>query len=209
MVAKLRNSLYEPGRRSRYWLKIKVRREQEVVVVGYEPGQRAAKDLGSLLVAVNQDGKLHYAGEVGSGFDERSRAFWRTELDKLRVDMPPVVGAPRNKNARWAEPRFVIRVEFTDWTAENYLRQPAYKGIDAGRDPREVTRETTVSAARTVAAAEKQAEAGHDAALARTPAARGSAARPRPARPRAPPLRRRRMACRSRPPMLSSRRSMP
>src|SRR4029079_11413401 len=46
MVAKLRDSLYEPGRRSRYWLKIQVRREQEAVVVGYEPGQRAAKDLG-------------------------------------------------------------------------------------------------------------------------------------------------------------------
>ncbi len=156
MVAKLRNSLYEPGRRSRYWLKIKVRREQEVVVVGYEPGQRAAKDLGSLLVAVNEDGKLHYAGEVGSGFDQRSRTFWRQELDNLRVETPPVVGAPRNKNARWAKPQYVIRVEFTDWTAENYLRQPAYKGIDVGRDPREVTRESTVPTARTVAAAEKQ-----------------------------------------------------
>ena len=156
MVAKLRNSLYEPGRRSRYWLKIKVRREQEVVVVGYEPGQRAAKDLGSLLVAVNEDGKLHYAGEVGSGFDQRSRTFWRQELDNLRVETPPVVGAPRNKNAHWAKPHYVIRVEFTDWTAENYLRQPAYKGIDAGRDPREVTRESTIPTARTVAAAEKQ-----------------------------------------------------
>src|SRR4051812_2148265 len=155
MVAKLRTSLYEPGRRSRYWLKIKVRREQEVVVVGYEPGQRAAKDLGSLLVAVNEDGKLHYAGEVGSGFDQRTRTFWRNELDKLHADEPPVVGAPRNKNARWAEPRHVIRVEFTAWTAENYLRQPAYKGIDAGRDPREVTRESAVPTDRTVAAAEK------------------------------------------------------
>jgi bifunctional non-homologous end joining protein LigD len=155
MVAKLRTSPYEAGRRSRYWLKIKVRREQEVVVVGYEPGQRAAKELGSLLVAVNEDGKLHYAGEVGSGYDQKARTFWRRELDKLHVDEPPVVGAPRNKSARWAKPEYVIRVEFTDWTAENLLRQPAYKGIDAGRDPREVTREREVSAKQTVVAAEK------------------------------------------------------
>jgi len=169
MVAKLRQSSYEPGYRSRYWLKIKVRREQEVVVVGYEPGQRAAKDLGALLVAVNEDGKLHYAGEVGSGFDQRSRTFWREELDKLRVDTPPVVGAPRNKNARWAKPQHVIRVEFTDWTAENYLRQPAYKGIDVERDFRQVTRESTVPTARTVAAAEKELTAKARAGVARSP----------------------------------------
>jgi bifunctional non-homologous end joining protein LigD len=177
MVAKLRRSPYEPGYRSKHWLKIKVRREQEVVVVGYEPGQRAAKDLGALLVAVNEDGKLHYAGEVGSGFDQRSRTFWRDELDKLSVDTPPVVGAPRNKNARWAEPRHVIRVEFTDWTAENYLRQPAYKGIDAGRDPREVTREREVSTSRAVASAERE--------LAGSAAAERHAHQARPARPKA------------------------
>jgi bifunctional non-homologous end joining protein LigD len=159
MVAKLRSSVYEPGRRSRYWLKIKVRREQEVVVVGYEPGQRAAKELGALLVALNEDGKLRYVGEVGSGFDQRARNFWHEELDKHRLDEPPVVGAPRLKGVIWSEPRLVIRVEFTDWTAEGYLRQPAYKGIDVGRDPGEVTREREVPAKKTVEAAEKEAKA--------------------------------------------------
>jgi bifunctional non-homologous end joining protein LigD len=155
MVAKLRSSIYEPDRRSRYWLKIKVRREQEVVVVGYEPGQRAAKELGALLVALNEDGKLRYVGEVGSGFDQRARSFWREELDKHRLDEPPVVGAPRVKGVIWSEPRLVIRVEFTDWTAEGYLRQPAYKGIDVGRELGEVTRERTVPAKKTVEAAKK------------------------------------------------------
>jgi bifunctional non-homologous end joining protein LigD len=132
MVAKLRSSVYEPDRRSRYWLKIKVRREQEVVVVGYEPGQRAAKELGALLVALNEDGKLRYVGEVGSGFDQRARTFWRTELDKHRLDQPPVVGAPRVK-ASWSEPDWSSR-RFTDWRPG--LSSPtAYKGADVGRDP--------------------------------------------------------------------------
>jgi bifunctional non-homologous end joining protein LigD len=155
MVAKLRSSPYEAGRRSRYWLKVKVRRQQEVVVVGYEPGQGSHADLGALLVAVNEDGRLRYAGEVGSGLDERSRRHFVTELEGHRLAEPPVHGAPRLKDARWAEPREVIRVEFADWTAEGYLRQPAYKGLDLGRDPREVVREEESSVRRVVASAER------------------------------------------------------
>jgi bifunctional non-homologous end joining protein LigD len=156
IVAKLRTSPYEPGRRSRYWLKIKVRREQEVVVVGYETGQGSHKELGALLVAVNEDGQFRFAGEVGSGLDDRARRFWREELDKSRIDSPPVTGAPRLKAAHWSEPRKVIRVEFTEWTSEGYLRQPAYKGIDIDRDPREVTRERAMPASTTVRAAERE-----------------------------------------------------
>ena len=68
--------------------------------------RRAAKDLGSLIVAVNEGRKLHYVGEVGSGFDQRSRTFWRQELDNLRVD-DAAGGRTRRacKNAHWAEPR--------------------------------------------------------------------------------------------------------
>ena len=67
IVAKRRESVYEPGRRSSAWLKIKLRREQELVVAGWLEGEGSHKDLGSLVVAVNRDGKLRHAGQVGSG----------------------------------------------------------------------------------------------------------------------------------------------
>ncbi|CAN5640294.1 DNA ligase D [soil metagenome] len=157
MVAKLRSSPYEPGRRSRYWLKVKVRREQEVVVVGYEPGKGSHRDLGSLLVAVAEDGGFRFVGEVGSGLDDRTRRFFRGELEEHALDAPPVTNPPRIRGVRWAEPRHVVRVEFTDWTADDLLRQPAYKGIDTRRDPRAVRREKELPARRTVEGAEKSA----------------------------------------------------
>jgi bifunctional non-homologous end joining protein LigD len=157
MVAKLRNSPYEPGRRSRYWLKVKVRREQEVVVVGYEPGKGTHKELGSLLVAVHENGEFTFVGEVGSGLDGKTRRFFREELDAHALDKPPVANPPRIRGAHWSEPRLVARIEFSDWTAEELLRQPSYKGLDVGRDPREVQREREQSARKLADAAEQRA----------------------------------------------------
>ncbi|MDP8905753.1 MAG: DNA ligase D [Chloroflexota bacterium] len=166
MVAKLRNSPYEPGRRSRYWLKVKVRREQEVVVVGYEPGKGTHKQLGSLLVATSDDGRLRFAGEVGSGLDERTRRFFRDELEQHRLDAAPVANPPRLKDARWSAPRHVIRVEYSEWTSEGYLRQPSYKGIEVGRDPNDVAVDREEPARATVAAAERSAKTARGRAAA-------------------------------------------
>ena len=137
MIAKLRTSRYEPGRRSKAWLKVKIRREQEVIVVGYEPGKGARADLGSLILAVYEGKELRYVGEVGSGLDQRTIKQLKTELDAHRLDAPPVVNAPRIKGAVWSEPRLVVRVEFSEWTDDDYLRQSAYKGLEIGKDPEE------------------------------------------------------------------------
>ncbi|HYI23449.1 MAG TPA: DNA ligase D, partial [Candidatus Limnocylindrales bacterium] len=157
LIAKLRTSRYEPGRRARSWLKIKIRREQEVVVVGYEPGKGARAALGSLILAVNEADGLHYAGEVGSGLGNRTISQLKAELDATKVDEPPVVDAPRIKGAVWSEPRLVIRVEFSEWTDDGLLRQAAYKGLEIGKDPRKVVRERAISARKAADAAEKEA----------------------------------------------------
>ena len=158
MIAKLRTSRYEPGRRSKAWLKIKIRREQEVVVVGYEPGKGSRVDLGSLILAVYDGDELRYVGEVGSGLDGRTIKQLKTELDAHAVDTPPVVNPPRIKGAVWSEPRLVVRVEFSEWTTDNYLRQAAYKGLEIGKDPRSVVRETAISTRKATAEAEAAVE---------------------------------------------------
>ena len=68
VIAKLRRSRYEPGRRTNAWLKLKIRPEQELVVGGWTPGEGNARDLGALAVGVYEDGKLRFSGKVGSGF---------------------------------------------------------------------------------------------------------------------------------------------
>jgi bifunctional non-homologous end joining protein LigD len=156
LVAKERRSRYEPGRRSRSWLKLKIRREQELVVAGYVPGKGSHKDLGSLIVGVHDDGKFVHAGEVGSGINTRTRAQLVKTLDELRRDTAPFDGpAPRIKDARWADPKIVIRAEFSEWTTDDLLRQAAFKGLDPEKDPREVVRERPVRAESAVDEAER------------------------------------------------------
>ena len=156
IVAKLRRSPYEPDRRSRSWLKLKVRGEQEVVVVGWLPGQGSHKDLGSLIVAVRSGDRWIHAGQVGSGIDTRTRRELREQLDVLGTEASPLDPAPRLKGAHWVEPRLVIRVEFAEWTADGLLRQAAYKGVEVGRDPRTVHRERAVATAQATAVAERE-----------------------------------------------------
>ena len=155
VVAKLRRSAYEPGRRSRSWLKLKLRREQEAVVVGWLPGQGSHRDLGSLILAVRSGERWVHAGQVGSGIDARMRRELRAQLDELTRAESPLEPVPRLKGARWVEPRLVVRVEFADWTADDLLRQAAFKGLEIGRDPRSVRRERPVSTAAATAAAEE------------------------------------------------------
>ena len=157
IVAKLRRSRYEPGRRSKSWLKIKIRRDQELVVVGYEPGKGSAAELGALLVAVYEGDELRYAGEVGSGFNERMRRQLREQLDALARPDPPCTGVPPIRGVHWAEPKIVIRAEFSEWTSDNLLRQAAFKGLEVGRDPKSVRRERPEDAGKAVAAAERHA----------------------------------------------------
>ncbi len=148
VVAKRRDAPYEPGKRGRSWLKIKLRRDQEVVVVGWLEGKGSHKDLGSLVLAVNEDGRLRHAGQVGSGIDARQR---RALLDTLRpLERPdaPLDPVPRLKAVHWVEPRLVIRVEFAEWTSDRLLRQAAFLGVEPDRDPAEVVREEAASVRR-------------------------------------------------------------
>jgi bifunctional non-homologous end joining protein LigD len=184
MIAKLRRSRYESGKRSRAWLKVKARRDHELVVVGYEPGKGTHTDLGSLLVAVAEDGgRFRFAGEVGSGMDTRMRRTLRKELDAIRADTCPVVDPPRLPEARWVEPRLVIRAAFSEWTSDGLLRQSSFMGLEPDRDPATVTRERAEDAGAARDAAERAAARRTTAARPKTvarPVTANRQAAPRP-----------------------------
>jgi bifunctional non-homologous end joining protein LigD len=148
VVAKRLDARYEPGRRSRLWRKIKVRREQEVVVGGWLPGEGGRSGrLGALLVGVHDrpGGTLRYAGRVGTGFsttelDRLARRFGPLEADRCPFDPPPP-RADLVRGARWIRPEVVAQVAFGEWTGDGRLRHPSYLGERTDVEPTEVVRE--------------------------------------------------------------------
>jgi len=144
IMAKDRGSPYLPGKRAMTWQKVKIRPEQELVVGGMTRGTGKAVELGALLVGFYEDGALRYAGKIGAGFNDASRAELLAKLEPLVIDEPPFAVAPPRPVARtaiWLRPEVVIRAEFAGWTGDGLVRQAAYKGFDFGKDPKAVRRE--------------------------------------------------------------------
>ena len=134
------------GIRSRDWLKVKCERRQEFVIVGYtEPGG-ARSGFGALLLAVREEGRLRYAGRVGTGFDEMTLRAIKARLDELAVTTPPALDrAPSGADARgvhWVRPELVAEVRFTEWTRDGTLRHPSFQGLREDKPASDVVRET-------------------------------------------------------------------
>jgi bifunctional non-homologous end joining protein LigD len=145
IMAKDRRAPYLPGKRTLTWQKIKIRPEQELVVGGWTRGTGKAVDLGALLVGVYENGALRYAGKVGAGFNTAIRDELLAAVAPLAADESPFVTPPPRAVARtalWLRPELVIRAEFAGWTGDGLVRQAAYKGLDLGKDPRKVRRES-------------------------------------------------------------------
>jgi len=142
VVAKRRDSRYEPGRRSSAWRKVKHHREQEFVVGGWLEGEGSRGGrIGALLIGYYDDGALKYAGRVGTGFTE-------AELDRLAGLLAPLAidensfadkGLPRD--AHFVTPELVVQVRFTEWTEGGRIRHPAYLGQRDDKPASDVRRE--------------------------------------------------------------------
>lgn len=147
-MAKHRRSPYAPGRRSTAWLKLKVRPTQELVVGGYVRGRGTHRDLGALVVGVMEDGRLRYAGRVGSGMDAETRGWLKAELDSRARPEPPFDVAPaelgRTPDATWAAPTLVIRAAIGGWTRDGLVRQASFDSEAPEVDPGSVERQEAV-----------------------------------------------------------------
>lgn len=145
VVCKRLDSVYLPGRRSATWLKVKHQRMQDVVLIGWEPGEgRRAGEIGALLLGVNVDGQLRYAGQVGTGFTERALRDLKATLAPLSTRAAPVndVPAEHARVAQWVRPDLVGEVVYGEWTRDNRLRHPSWRGLRPDKNPRDVVRES-------------------------------------------------------------------
>ena len=137
IIAKDESSLYEPGARSRAWLKVKVRKQSEFVIGGFTAPAGSRAHLGALLVGLYDGTRLRYAGKVGSGYTGESLEDLATRLVPIASDASPFADAPRMKDATWVKPKLVAQVAFAEWTAAGKLRQPVFLGLRRDKSPRE------------------------------------------------------------------------
>jgi bifunctional non-homologous end joining protein LigD len=127
VVAKKKDSPYQPGRRSSAWLKFKAVETAEFVIGGYTQGKGAREELGSLLLGYWQDDELHYVGHAGSGLGGKEFEDLSKRLAKLVTKRCPFVKKPPlHRPTTWVEPELVAEVEFAGWTPDRYLRAPVF-----------------------------------------------------------------------------------
>jgi bifunctional non-homologous end joining protein LigD len=137
IIAKRSDSPYRAGRSSD-WLKIRTRRTDDFVVVGFTSPKGSRPGFGALFLGQYLDGQLIYAGRAGTGFNETQLTEVRAELDALRRPTPPCGGPiPKEKGITWTEPRLVCEVEFTEVTDEGLLRQPVFLRFRDDKEPEE------------------------------------------------------------------------
>jgi bifunctional non-homologous end joining protein LigD len=145
VVAKRVDSVYVPGRRSHDWVKVKLMRTQEVVIVGWAPGRgRRQGSIGALLTALPGKDGFVYVGRVGTGFSDAALIDLATRLAPLERPTSPLSGdVPRAQvaDAHWVEPVLVGEVTFTEWTADGRLRHPSWRGLRPDKDATAVGRE--------------------------------------------------------------------
>jgi DNA ligase D-like protein (predicted ligase) len=141
LIAKRADSPYTHGR-SRDWLKFKCSAEQELVIGGYTAPKGSRTDLGALLLGYYDDGKLRYAGKVGTGFTQATLRDLAARLAPLETDIKPFADEVRERHVTWARPELVAQVGFSEWTRDGRLRHPRFLGLRDDKAASEVVRET-------------------------------------------------------------------
>jgi bifunctional non-homologous end joining protein LigD len=147
IIAKRADSTYQPGKRTREWLKVKTHGRQEFIIAGYTKGQgRRSGRLGSLILAVRRGGELSYVGNCGTGFTDKEIDKLMRRLRPLERSTSPFALVPKMPKVKkgdvvWVTPKLVCEVEFSEWTHDGRLRAPSYQGLREDKAADEVRRE--------------------------------------------------------------------
>ncbi len=161
IVGKQRQSVYEPGRRSGAWIKLKCLNEQEFVIGGFTPPAGARKHFGAVLVgyydkaAKGKKSHLRFAGKVGTGFDTKMLTALHRKMKEEEQPDCPFADLPERQGGRWSQnltpaemrkctwinPVLVAQVKFAEWTRDGKLRQPVFLGLREDKEPREIIKE--------------------------------------------------------------------
>ncbi|MFL6605699.1 MAG: non-homologous end-joining DNA ligase [Steroidobacteraceae bacterium] len=153
VIAKRKDSIYQPGERSADWVKLKLERQQEFAIGGYRPD--GSKGVDALLVGYYDGGNLRFAGKVRAGLVSHVRRELLTKLKPLEVKQCPFVNLPDAASSRWGggvtaeqmsqmhwtRQKLVAQIRFVEWTAEGRLRHAAFLGLRNDKAAKDVQRE--------------------------------------------------------------------
>jgi DNA ligase D-like protein (predicted ligase) len=143
LIAKRADSVYTTSR-SRDWLKFKCESGQELVIGGFTAPRGSRTEFGALLVGYYANGKLRYAGKVGTGFDQATLRDLGKRLRALSSSDPPFADAGDipSRGVTWTKPELVAEIGFTEWTGHGRIRHPRFQGLRDDKTAREVVRES-------------------------------------------------------------------
>lgn len=137
------------SRRTDDWIKLKCTKRQEFVIVGYTEPKGSRQGFGALLLAVHEpDGGLRYAGNVGTGFDDRTLLDLHRKLAGIEQETSALTqGKPRAlKQVHWVQPTLVGEVSFGEWTGDGHVRHSTFRGLRTDKPSKKITREVAMPA---------------------------------------------------------------
>ena len=150
VVSKLATSPYR-SRRTEEWRKVKCLLQQEMIIGGWQDSDKPGRSLKSLLLGYyDRDGRLIFAGKAGTGFTLKLGRELVERLRKIERSDPPFTEVPRDyrRGSRWAEPRLVAEIAYSNWTTDRVLRHPKFMGLREDKTAREVRLERPSSVSR-------------------------------------------------------------
>ncbi|MFI5268306.1 MAG: non-homologous end-joining DNA ligase [Chloroflexota bacterium] len=144
VIAKQLDSVYDPGKRTGAWLKIKNHLGQELVIAGWQEGLGKRQGMiGALLLGYyDAAGQLQHAGKVGTGFTEAILADLGRRLAPLARETNPFASGKQPRASHFVEPELVAEIEFTEWTSDGHIRHPSFKGLRDDKPARDIVHET-------------------------------------------------------------------
>jgi bifunctional non-homologous end joining protein LigD len=177
VIAKRVDALYEPGIRSRAWLKLKIEHRQEFVIGGYTEPRNTREHIGALLLGYFDNDRFIYVGHTGGGFTRAGLREMYERLVKLERRSSPFEETPKtNERAHWVTPRIVVEVKFNEWTADGKLRQPIFLGVRDDKDAKDVGREPESIASNAAGSSPKRRSKARSGARARSGSVRRATA---------------------------------
>lgn len=180
IMAKRADSLYQIGKRTDDWVKIKVNQRQEVVIAGFTEPRNTRKYFGSLLLGLYDDDELVYVGHTGSGFNTKSLEQIYKKLQPLVTNECPFGKCPKgNMPVTWVKPKLVCEIKFAEWTKDRIARQPIFMGLRVDKKAKDVTFEKSVNVnmIKKTATEKKTAKKSSKSSAKKSPAKRASAAK--------------------------------
>jgi bifunctional non-homologous end joining protein LigD len=157
LIGKRKNSIYEAGRRSGAWIKLKLHQEQEFVIGGFTDPEGSRSHFGALLVGLYEAKKLRFCGKVGTGFNAKLLRSMHEQFEEIKREECPFANLPEKRAGRfgagvtvsemkrchWLKPQLVCQIKFSEWTRDDKLRQPVFLGLREDKNARDVVREKT------------------------------------------------------------------